>query len=126
MTLVELLNQALQIRGITSAAVVSGEGFIVEGVSKDDMDLSFVGGLIASGLASSRVLAGLMGEGEVSQTMIEYENGPVLLTPLKIGAQGAGDDDFVAVVTLDSTQNLGRARFQLRKLLPQIAEVAKS
>ncbi|MEM7736321.1 MAG: roadblock/LC7 domain-containing protein [Deinococcota bacterium] len=126
MTLVDLLNQALQIRGITSAAVVSGEGFIVEGVSKDDMDLSFVGGLIASGLASSRVLAGLMGEGDVSQTMIEYENGPVLLTPLKIGVQGAGDDDFVAVVTLDSTQNLGRARFQLRKLLPQIAEAAKN
>lgn len=126
MTLVSLLNQVLQIRGITSAAVVSGEGFIVEGVSKDDMDLSFVGGLIASGLASSRVLAGLMGEGEVTQTMIEYENGPVLLTPLQIGNQTGGEDDFVAVVTLDNAQNLGRARFQLRKLLPQIAEATRN
>lgn len=119
MSLVDLLNQALQIRGVTSAAVVSGEGFIVEGVSSNDMDLGFVGGLIASGLASSRVLASLLGEGEVSQTMIEYEDGPVLLTPLQADS---GEDGYVAVITLDSTNNLGRARFQLRKLLPEIAQ----
>lgn len=119
MSLVDLLNQALQIRGVTSAAVVSGEGFIVEGVSSNDMDLGFVGGLIASGLASSRVLASLLGEGEVSQTMIEYEDGPVLLTPLQAGND---EDGYVAVITLDSTNNLGRARFQLRKLLPEIAQ----
>ncbi len=118
MNLVELLKQVLGIKGVTSAAVVSGEGFIVEGVSSNEMDLGFVGGLIASGLASSQVLAGLLGEGHILQTMIEYENGPVLLTPL----EPEGDrDGFVAVVTLDSTQNLGRVRFQLRKLLPEIA-----
>ncbi|HEX7022304.1 MAG TPA: roadblock/LC7 domain-containing protein [Trueperaceae bacterium] len=118
MNLVGLLNQVLEIRGVTSAAVVSGEGFIVEGVSGNDMDLGFVGGLIASSLASSRVLAGLLGEGEISQTMIEYEGGPVLLTPLDAGAE----DGYVAVVTLDSAATLGRARFQLRKLLPEIAQ----
>lgn len=116
----DLLNQVLAIKGVTSAAVVSSEGFIVEGVSSSDTDLSFVSGLIASGLASSQVLAGLMGEGEILQTMIEYENGPVLLTPLQQETQDS-DGGYVAVVTLDGTGNLGRARFQLRKLLPQIA-----
>jgi uncharacterized protein len=111
-----LLNQVLDIKGITSAAVVNGEGFIVEGASRNDKDLSFVGGVIASGMASSRVLAGLLGEGEIQQTMIEYEDGPVLLIPL-----GSNDEDgFVMVATLDSINTLGRARFQLRKLLPDI------
>ncbi len=118
MDLSELLDQVLQIKGVTSAAVVSGEGFIVEGQTTDDTDLGFVGGLIASGLASSRALAGLLGEGDITQTMIEYEGGPVLLTPLQEG----DDEGYVAVVTLDATNNLGRARFQLRKLLPEIAK----
>ena len=118
MNLVDLLKGVLAIKGVTSAAVVSGEGFIVEGVSNDDTDLGFVGGLIASSLASGRALAGLLGEGEIAQTMIEYENGPVLLTPIA----GAPGDDFVAVVTLESTGTLGRVRFQLRKLLPEIAK----
>lgn len=117
MSLADLLNQVLAIRGVTSAAVVSGEGSIVEGVSHGGTNLDFIAGLIASGLASSQVLAGILGEGEINQTMIEYENGPVLLTPLK-----RAGDDYVAVVTLDQTSTLGRVRFQLRKLLPEIAE----
>lgn len=119
MNLVDLLKQVLAIKGVTSAAVVSGEGFIVEGVSDDDTDLGFVGGLIASSLSSGRALAGLLGEGSVTQTMIEYENGPVLLAPL--AAEGE-EEEFVAVVTLESTGTLGRVRFQLRKLLPEIAK----
>lgn len=119
MNLSELLEQVLQMKGVTSAAVVSSEGLMVEAVSQEDMDLEFVSGLIASGMASSRVLASLMGEEDVTQTMIEYEQGPVLLTPIQPAEGGA--EEYVAVVTLDSAQNLGRTRFQLRKLLPKIA-----
>ncbi len=122
MSLLDLLNQVRQIKGVTSAAVVNEEGFIIEGVASGEMDLGFVGGLIASGLASSQVMANLMSEGQILQTMIEYESGPVLLTPLQeetVKSEGG----YAAVITLDSTSNLGRARFQLRKLLPQIAEV---
>ncbi len=86
-------------------------------MSSDQFDLEFVGGLIASGLASSRVLAGLLGEGQITQAMIEYETGPVLLTPLHNDPSG-----HVAVVTLESTTTLGRVRFQLRKLLPDIGK----
>lgn len=115
MTLAELLRQVIDIKGVNSAAVVSGEGFIIEGASNNATDLGFVGGLIASGLASSRALAQLLGGGTITQTMIEYEHGPVLIIPLE-----EGDDGFVMVATLESTAVLGRARFQLRKLLPDI------
>jgi uncharacterized protein len=119
--LADLLKQVLDIKGITSAAVVSGEGFIVEGASKNDKDLGFVGGVIASGLASSRVLGELLGEGDISQAMIEYEEGPVLLMPLTSGEEG-----YVMVTMLDSINSLGRARFQLRKVLPEIAQAVSA
>ena len=120
MSLPQLLQQVIDIKGVNSAAVVSGDGLMLEGASNNDTDLSFVGGLIASGLASSRVLAGFLGDGEVSQTMIEYENGPVLLIPL--GAEEA----HVMVATLESTAALGGARFKLRKLVPGIADAVRS
>ena len=63
MNLASLLDQVLDIKGITSAAVVSGEGFIVEGSSKNDRDLGFVGGVIASALALSRVLGSFLVKG---------------------------------------------------------------
>lgn len=118
MQLAELLNQILEIRGVTSAAVVTGDGELIEGASPGQVDMTFVTGLLASSLASSQVLAGLLGDGEIIQIMLEYEQGPVLLTPLPT-AQAQG---YLLVVTLDAVGNLGRARFQLRKLLPGIAE----
>ncbi len=100
--------------------MVSHEGLIVESVSDGRVDLSFASGLIASSLASSQVLAGLMGEGELQQAMIEYDKGPILITPLQRADEATSD--YVAVVTLSSTAFLGRAKFQLRKLLPKVSE----
>lgn len=117
MNLAELLAQVLEIRGVTSAAVVSEEGLVIEGTSKDNRDLGFVGNVIASALASSRVLADFLGEGNIRQAMIEFEEGPVLLMPL-----GSEEMPYVMVATLDSLATLGRARFKLRKLLPDVAQ----
>ncbi|MEX2541370.1 MAG: roadblock/LC7 domain-containing protein [Trueperaceae bacterium] len=116
MKLKALLQQVLEIKGVLSAAVVDSDGLVLEGVSAEGTDLSFVGGAIASSLASSKALAGLLGEGRITQTMIEYENGPVLMTPLE--AEGK---EFIAVLTLEAANALGRVRFQLRKLLPDLA-----
>lgn len=115
MSLPELLEQVIAIKGIESSAVVSSSGELLEGASRDGEDVKLIGELITSGLASSRVLAQLLGDGEVSQTMIEYENGPVLIMPL------GDEDDPVMVARLSSTSDLGRARFQLRKYVGDIA-----
>lgn len=118
MSLLQLLDQVAAIKGVGSAAVVSGDGFLLEGSSNNAVDLEFVAGLIASGMASSRALASLLGEGEVRQTMIEFEQGPVLLVPLPDDEQG-----YTVVVTIDTANTLGRVRFQLRRLLPEIARL---
>lgn len=112
MDLTTLLGDVMKLRGIKSAALVSGDGLVMESAGED---LGFVGGLITSGLASSRVLASFLGDGELSQAMLEYEEGPVLLIPLS-----AREEAPVLVATLDSSAALGRVRLQLRKLLPAI------
>ncbi len=117
MSLAESLNRALQLKGVTSAAVMDGAGQLIASVSESGMDVNFVGGLIASSLAVSHVLAELLGEGDITQTMIEYERGPLLLAPLHLRA----DMGYTAILTLQSSQSLGRVRWQLRKLLPEIA-----
>jgi uncharacterized protein len=114
-----LLNDALAIKGVTSAAVVSSDGLILEGASHDERNLGHVGGLITSALASSRALSGLLGDGELQQAMIEYENGPVLILPLSVR-----EDAPVMVATLQSSAVLGRARLQLRRLVPEVAKAA--
>ena len=118
MSLKSHLEGMLGIKGVTGAAIVSTDGFIVEGASQEDFDLSFIGGLVASSLASSKVLADMLGDGDIRQTMIEYEKGPVLMTPLDTH----GVTGYVAVLTLDTATTLGRVRFQLRKMLPELAE----
>lgn len=117
----DLLKQALEIKGVRGAAVVNDEGLVLQSVAKGSLDLGFIGESIVAGLASTRVLAGLLGEGEVSQTMIEYEQGPVLLTPLAKDAAG-----HTAVLVLDAAGTLGRVRFQLRRLLPEIARAVSA
>lgn len=117
MKLKPLLKQILGIKGVVSAALIDGDGMLIEGVTSDGSDLSFMGGAIASSLASSKALAGLLGEGRLTQTMIEYEQGPVLMTPLQ--AEGK---EYVAVLTLEGTGDLGRVKFQLRNLLPELAQ----
>lgn len=117
MSLKSHLDSMLEIKGVTGVAIVSTDGFVVEGASKADFDLSFIGGLVASSLASSKVLAELMDEGGIRQTMIEFDKGPVLMTPL----DSHGVAGYVAVLILDTATTLGRVRFQLRKMLPQLA-----
>lgn len=116
MTLKSRLQQILDIRGVTGAAVVSTDGRIIEGAARDGFDLSFIGSVVASSLASGNILAELLGQSQPKQAMIEYENGPVLLAQL--GDAGSG---YLAVLTLDTAASLGRARLQLRSLLPELA-----
>lgn len=125
MALNQILKQVMQIKGVSSVAVVDSQGGVIESVSEVGHDFSTVSSLVAEGIHSSRTLAGMLEEGELQQTILEYEQGPVVLSPLK--SRNTSDDSQhdspIAVVVLDSSNSLGRARLKLGKLLPQIAEM---
>lgn len=115
MTVSECMDQVASIKGVRAAAVVSEEGYIVDGRANDGVELEALGGWIGSTLGASRALGQLLGEGELQQATIEYRDGPVLVVPLR--GPGAGN---AVVVVLSSIDPLGRVRFGLRRLLPEI------
>jgi uncharacterized protein len=117
MDLRSLLEEIARIKGLTSIAIVGEDGFVIESATSDggDIDLDFLGGVASSSLAAGQSLAEFFGKGEVAQVMIEFAEGPVLLTPL---------GNVSVLATLDSSQNLGRVRFQLKKYLPRLQEAA--
>jgi uncharacterized protein len=118
-----VLEEILQIKGITSVAVIGDEGFVIESAVSTGtvIDLDFLGGVASSSLAAGQALSEFFNKGEVNQTMIEYTEGPVLLTPFKESGIA-----FSLLVTLDSTQNLGRVRFQLKRYFPKVIEAVKA
>ena len=126
MTVSECLEQVAEIKGVTAAAVVREDGGLVDGTTDGTVDLSTLGGLIGSTLGASRALGELLTAGSgagaegadaggVQQATIEYRDGPVLVVPVGENAAGAA-----VVIVLDSIAPLGRVRFQLRRLLPEI------
>ncbi len=123
MALDQILSEVMQIKGVSSVAVVDSNGSVIDSVSKAGHDFSNVSALVTEGIHSSRTLAGMLEEGELQQTVLEYEQGPVVLSPLVGITSDAHQDSPIAVVVLDSSNSLGRARLKLSKLLPQIAEM---
>ncbi len=118
--LTPLLRQLLDVRGVVSAAVAGADGGLVDGVALGETGLTELEELVPTALASSKALGALIGEGPVEQSLVEYAEGPVLLAPL-----GDEDEDgagHVVVVALESVSDLGRVRFQLKRLLPALGE----
>lgn len=125
MALNQILTEVMQIKGVNSVAIVDSNGDVIESVSENDHDFANVSMLVVEGIQSSRTLAGMLEEGELQQTILEFEQGPIILSPLKHQdyLNNSTQDLPIAVVVLDSSNSLGRARLKLGKLLPQIAEM---
>lgn len=123
MALDQILSEVMQIKGVSSVAILDSNGDVIDSVSKTGHDFDKISGLVMEGIQSSRTLAGMLEEGKLQQTVLEYEQGPVVLNPLYSAESNAHQDSPIAVVVLDSSNSLGRARLKLGKLLPQIAEM---
>lgn len=118
MSLDSELRALLDVRGVTSVCVVGSDGVLIDGAEGADGDLMRVAELVPSALGSSRVLAGLLGDGEVTQALVEFDRAPVLLVPLS--AETAAGGGHVAVLTLSAVADLGRVRFRLKTMLPRL------
>ena len=118
MAIRNLLEQLSEDEGVTAVALVGEDGFVIESVRKEGAaDVDFVGGAATSVMASSRALADHLKKGGVEEVMVEYDEGPLLLIPLE-----AGGAQYGLVLLLRNVQDLGRVRFQLKKVRPQIEE----
>jgi len=106
--LTDLLNELVNVEGINSAVVVGRDGFVIEGVASGaSLDADAVGAVISTGIGSSEVMGRELEVGAMTQGMVEYDDGLIVMALL-------GEDAIVAVVA-DLNANLGNVRFQIKK-----------
>jgi predicted regulator of Ras-like GTPase activity (Roadblock/LC7/MglB family) len=104
----DMLGDLSKVEGISAAVVVSRDGFVIEGVTQNGkFDGEAVGAVISAGIGSSQVMGNELKVGTVSQMMIEYKGGMILVSFL-------GDSAVLATVS-DLSANLGNVRYQVKK-----------
>ncbi len=133
----DVLASALTVPGVTAAALLSGDGELLATATAEAPGFEDAGPQLAAALAAARVLSEPLGGG-LSQAVLEYRTGPVVLAfaPDAVGADGADADtvsaaeaasespSHVLVLRLRTLADLGRARFELPRLLVAAAPVA--
>jgi len=102
-----VLSYLTDLDGVTSALVVSRDGFIVDHVSNVKFELDMVSAVVATGFNILDKIGQELKNGEFEAAMIEYANGPVVISPLV--------EDIMLVVTASSDTTLGRIRWEVKK-----------
>lgn len=105
-----ILEGLLKVEGVTAALVVGRDGFVIESATAagEEVDSDVVGAIAASTLGSSDVMGGELHLGTLGSILIEFEQGPVAVTP-------AGSEAVLAIVG-NRVANLGRVRIEMRRV----------
>jgi hypothetical protein len=109
----DMLNELVNVEGINSAVVVGRDGFVIDGITAGiGLDSDAVGAVISTGIGSSEVMGRELEVGAMTQGMVEYSDGLIVMALL-------GSDAILAVVA-DLNANLGNVRFQIKKRVKAI------
>lgn len=119
----DALREALAVPGVVAAAVVSGDGDLLAAAHQEPPGLSEAGSLLAAALAASGVLAESLGGG-LGQAVLEFRTGPLLLAVVPHAAGAPSGTVRVLALRLRTLADLGRARFEMPRLLAAVAAAA--
>lgn len=107
------LEDLSKVEGITTAVVVSRDGFVIDGVSSTGaIDMEAIGAITSAGVGSSEVMGRELNVGQMTQIMNEYKDGIIVASFLGEGA--------ILVIVADLKANLGNVRYQVKKRAPVI------
>lgn len=108
------LNELVKVDGINAAVVVGRDGFVIEGIANDGgLDVEAVGAVISTGLGSSEVMGRELNVGALTQSMVEFDRGVLVMGTL-------GRDALLCLVC-GLGANLGNVRLQMKKRAPGLA-----
>lgn len=112
----EVLTEFTNIPGVNTACLVGRDGFLLDSIAISGIDTEMIGAIASSGFGASESMGSQLGKGALSMSMIEYNEGPVMLSPV-------GEDAFLVVVA-EKDANLGMIRLKIKKHTAQIVESA--
>jgi predicted regulator of Ras-like GTPase activity (Roadblock/LC7/MglB family) len=112
----ELLEDLVKVDGINAAVIVARDGFVIDGVSnRGSLDTDTVGAVISAGTGSSEVMGRELNVGAMTQGMIEFTGGLIIMSLVGL--------DAILAVVADPKANLGYVRLQIKKRIPEIEMV---
>ncbi|MCK4837953.1 MAG: response regulator [Desulfobulbaceae bacterium] len=112
----EVLTEFTNIPGVNTACLVGRDGFLLDSIAMSGIDTEMIGAIASSGFGASEAMGNQLGKGALSMSMIEYNDGPVMLSPI-------GADAFLVVVA-EKDANLGMIRLKIKKHTSEIVESA--
>ncbi|MBI5076713.1 MAG: response regulator [Nitrospirae bacterium] len=112
----EILNELAKIQSVDAVCLVARDGFLLDSIARTGIDTEMVGAIASSGFGASESMGKQLGKGNMAISMIEFEKGPVMLSPV-------GDDAFLVIIA-DKDANLGMIRLKLKKHCGELAVAA--
>ena len=112
----KILAEFTNIEGVHTACLVGRDGFLLDSLARSGIDAEMIGAIASSGFGSAESMGTQLGQGNLSMTMFEFENGPVMFAPV-------GDDAFLVIVA-DQETNLGWIRISIKKNSAKIRKAA--
>jgi predicted regulator of Ras-like GTPase activity (Roadblock/LC7/MglB family) len=103
----DVLTEFTNIPGVNTACLVGRDGFLLDSIAISGIDTEMIGAIASSGFGASESMGNQLGKGQLSMSMIEYDEGPVMLSPV-------GGDAFLVVVA-EKDANLGMIRLKIKK-----------
>lgn len=103
----QLLDRFRAASSVELAAVVATDGLLIESVAGPGVDVDAVCAVASNGLALAEALGREIDKGGTVQTLLEYEQGIVLIEPIS--------GDAMLLVLADAREDLGYVRFLVAK-----------
>ena len=110
----DLLAEFTNIPGVNTVCLVGRDGFLLQSVALSGIDAEMIGAIASSGFGASEAMGKQLQKGNMSMTMVEYENGPVMFAPV-------GSEAFLVIIA-DKDANLGMIRLKIKKHAKDIEE----
>lgn len=112
----DILNEFSKLQGVDAVCLVGRDGFLLDSISRTGIDTEMIGAIASSGFGASESMGRQLGKGVMSISMIEFDKGPVMFSPV-------GDDAFLVIVA-EKDSNLGMIRLKLKKHSAELATAA--
>ena len=102
----DVLSGFLEISGVKSAAVVGRDGFVIDSVTTEKVDMEALGAMVATAIGTSESLGKEFNLGDMSQFLVEFDHGKVVIA--------AAGNDILAIFT-DASAVIGGVRYMVKK-----------
>ncbi len=111
----QILQEFLQIEGVTTAALIGRDGFLIDYVGSEPKDLDALAALGSCAMAFFSRAGIALEMGRVRQSVLEHGDGTIIFTRIN-------DDELLAVMT-GAQPPSGRLAYILPKITTRIAAV---